>query len=582
MRFLKLTGFMIAVLAFTLIPLSAQDSSDLYFVSEGDLWAWNQTMSSPERLTEWGYNGSPVLSPDGNHLAYLSVASEAVNQAGGIYTYGTPAMNIWLMNTANRDFTRIADQADNYPLLRGIPAWSPTGDELAWIEYDSNAESYNTRARLRVYNFENDYIRSVGFVNLGFQDAGIHLPTVQWGPGGISYLVFTYVESGDGQLQLHISDPTTGNQFQYILYSAPGQSFGNNDIVPRNYVWLEHNARAMIAILNSDGSWVLLDPLNGSQVTLSEAPMLMPRNGNSAHFSPEFTIPAQNIWEIRWSANANDTVTALPYTSFDLNYAIPAMSPDGTVAAWVDDSGSVNFSRIDGTQLSGLIKGANPDNSFNSYGGRPVAVWTPMRWITTGTTGNVIPTPVLAAPITGTVACDLAEPFAIGDFITVTAGIPNNLRDTPSLDADYIGSLFPGDLVSVSGGAVCADGYRWWNVSGDGGFTGWTVEGSADGNDTWLIRLAQSPLLNNCPLAPRLSPGTQGIVLVGTANVLRDTPDVTGTNIIGQIPANAEFTVLGYSLCGMDGRRWYPVEYNGFTGWTAEGEGDSYWIAPVE
>jgi len=586
MRFLKFFGFVMMLLAVTLMPVSAQESGDLYFVSEGDLWTWNQNMSSPERLTEWGYNGTPVLSPDGSKIAYLSVASETVeataNEPGGVFAYGTPAMNVWVMDTASREFTRIADQSENYPILRGVPAWSPIGNEIAWVDYISDAESYNTRARLTIYNFDSEETRSVGFVNLGFQDAGISLPSVQWGAGGISYRVFTYVESGDAQTQLHIVSPESGNHSQFILYSAPGQSFGNNDIVPRNYVWVEHNARAMIAIVNSDGSWVLLDPANGSQVVLSNAPILVPRNDNGASFTPEYSIPEQGRWEIQWTASSNNTVSNLPLSGFDLYQVVPAMSPDGTTAAWVDTVGAVSFTRIDGTQLSGIIKGSNPpDSQLDSYGGIASAVWTPMRWITTGNTGNAIPTPAVVAPITGTLACDLPEPFAGGDFITVTAGIPNNLRNTPSLSGEYIGSLFPGDVVSISGDPVCADGYRWWQVSGEGGFGGWTVEGSADGNETWLIRLAQSPLLNDCPLAPRLVRGEQGYVLPGSPNVLRDGPDVTGTTIIGQIPGNGEFTVLGNSLCGMDGRRWYPVDYGGFTGWTAEGEGENYWIAPL-
>src|SRR5690606_18359558 len=149
------------------------------------------------------------------------------------------------MDTASRHFERIAEQGVNFPLKRGVPAWSPLGNELAWVEYGTSAETYNGRAQLVVYNFDTETTRNVGFVNLGFQDGGISLPELQWGSTGISYQIFTYVESGDAQIQLHILDPNTRHVSQFVLYSSQNP-FAEGDVAPLRYVWVEHNARSMI------------------------------------------------------------------------------------------------------------------------------------------------------------------------------------------------------------------------------------------------------------------------------------------------------------------------------------------------
>ncbi|MEO0598246.1 MAG: hypothetical protein AAF126_19215, partial [Chloroflexota bacterium] len=87
--------------------------------------------------------------------------------------------------------------------------------------------------------------------------------------------------------------------------------------------------------------------------------------------------------------------------------------------------------------------------------------------------------------------------------------------------------------------------------------------------------------VNTCTLEVRLEAGDTGVVLPSDPNVLRDAPDGNGTNVIGQIPAGSTFRVLGNSLCGSDNRRWFPVQYGNLLGWTAQGEGDTYWIAPA-
>jgi hypothetical protein len=85
-----------------------------------------------------------------------------------------------------------------------------------------------------------------------------------------------------------------------------------------------------------------------------------------------------------------------------------------------------------------------------------------------------------------------------------------------------------------------------------------------------------------CPGAPtpRLLPGDTARVLGTTANNVRSQPSVTSGQVIGQIPAGAEFSVLEGPAC-QDGLTWYRVQYGTLEGWTAEGQGRDYWVEPL-
>ncbi len=84
-----------------------------------------------------------------------------------------------------------------------------------------------------------------------------------------------------------------------------------------------------------------------------------------------------------------------------------------------------------------------------------------------------------------------------------------------------------------------------------------------------------------CPgaLPLRLEPDGRGIVLLGEPNNLRDTPSLSG-RVIAIIPPGGVFNVEGPRVC--DGARvWWPVEYDGQQGWTAESEGQVYYVEPA-
>jgi len=95
------------------------------------------------------------------------------------------------------------------------------------------------------------------------------------------------------------------------------------------------------------------------------------------------------------------------------------------------------------------------------------------RWIepTTGSTTNTCPG--LSTPI-----------VQVGIRARVTPGQPNNVRSSPDTSARQITQIQPGAEFAIIGGAVCSDGYRWWEIRLSSGTTGWTADGNS--NNRWI------------------------------------------------------------------------------------------------
>lgn len=109
-----------------------------------------------------------------------------------------------------------------------------------------------------------------------------------------------------------------------------------------------------------------------------------------------------------------------------------------------------------------------------------------------------------------------------------------------------------------------------------------------DGTDDWVVvvysdfsyfGLCTAPQYQCGLLEPRLIIGDIGHVDPdGFPNNLRAQPGESG-QLSGEIPAGAEFTVIDGPRCASDISFWL-VSYDGSQGWTAEGQGESYFVNP--
>lgn len=168
----------------------------------------------------------------------------------------------------------------------------------------------------------------------------------------------------------------------------------------------------------------------------------------------------------------------------------------------------------------------------------------------------------------------------------------NSLRNSPDRDPRGTFMQIPENgVVSVLYGPKCRDGIAFWLVSYDQSM-GWTGEGQ--GSTYWLApydgpntAFVSAPISGaggsnvSCSgfLPSRLKVGDLAFVSDSEPNNIRAEPG--STTIYGQIPAGGIFEVIDGPICGNNSTiLWWKVRYNGITGWTAEGRGNIYWLAP--
>ncbi len=88
--------------------------------------------------------------------------------------------------------------------------------------------------------------------------------------------------------------------------------------------------------------------------------------------------------------------------------------------------------------------------------------------------------------------------FATGDRIQITSTRVNT-RGTPSLTGRILGRHNTGDLGTIIGGPVVADGHNWWQINYDSGADGRTVE-------NYLVNVSPTPPRPAPPPGPMPSP----------------------------------------------------------------------------
>jgi hypothetical protein len=77
--------------------------------------------------------------------------------------------------------------------------------------------------------------------------------------------------------------------------------------------------------------------------------------------------------------------------------------------------------------------------------------------------------------------------LSAGKYAIVTQGdLPDRVRSEPKIADNIISLLYPGSIVKILEGPVCADGLVFWKVENAAipGGMGWTAEG--DGKEYWL------------------------------------------------------------------------------------------------
>jgi uncharacterized protein YraI len=187
-------------------------------------------------------------------------------------------------------------------------------------------------------------------------------------------------------------------------------------------------------------------------------------------------------------------------------------------------------------------------------------------------------------------ACVLTPRLTIGGFGRVLPhpALPNVVRSAPGTtstgsNSRVIGQIPPGGVFSVLAGPNCGTDGRWWWQVNYNGLVGWTAEGEGHSNywlEPWYNVPPPPPA---CPgfISSRLTVGGKGAVTTypNLPNRIRSGPGFANATL-GYIPVAGVFTVLSGPYCA-DYTAWWQVNYNGLVGWTAEGQGNTYWLQPA-
>ena len=126
--------------------LAAQPGALVGVAIKGDVYVAQADGSVNRRLTTYGLNSQPALSPHQRLVAYLSVPSGFGSRAAG-----GSAHNVWLATTDGSTAYRIADLDPHHD--RSGLTWSPDGRYLAYFQgvdllvYDSTASTTQTVMR---------------------------------------------------------------------------------------------------------------------------------------------------------------------------------------------------------------------------------------------------------------------------------------------------------------------------------------------------------------------------------------------------------------------------------------------------
>jgi hypothetical protein len=552
-------------------PPAQGGSAPLVFLKDGDLWKWDG--SAVTQLTTWGYNERPVLSPNGQRIAYNSWAQITIDAiAAGKPVGGLIPSNIWVIDPVTGNANRVADQPPgatfnlaqtDYVIMRGTPVWSPDSNKLAWAELVSPDFVY----RLVVYDFmTGTQSVIVSGLPFPFADGGfIPVHEVLWGNRGIlvrnvavnnlsaEFEERAYLYAPDGTL---IHEMVIGSSAAEWVY---------------NVQWTMSNGQQYLGLVYPSGKRYLVDPATGDQQDMPALPELystLTPGGSATAFvgaSVDASGGVSNTWTAVYPDRQQDQML-----SFAGEPKSIAVSPDGQAVAYISDAVYV-WRNGSSTRIPGTEGIASPWEVG--------LVWGPNAWRvrTDWPTGS----PSGGGLGGGAVACTLPPRLAAGGSGQVTPGLPNLLRAQPwrGMDSLILGRIPAGGVFSVISGPQCDnEGRYWWQVNYNG-VTGWTAEGEY--GVYWLQPVGINPPPVACTLTPRLTPGTTAYVTPGLPNVIRTQPRRGPDSvIIGIIPGSGVFSVISGPQCDNDGRYWWQVNYAGITGWTAEGENGVYWLAP--
>ena len=354
-------GTLLLILGLPVHPtiLNAQRVSlPLMLQVSGDFWAWNGPQSDLQQRTNWGHNQDPILSPDGQSIAYRATAQLAVDamKRKGSTAIGAVPVNTWVLDVATGAPTRINDQpsdasfqqdgkADKF-IIRSAPTWSPDSKALAWAELVvDKSSSAAWKQQLVTYDLVQK-TQKVIVSDLPTQAGTTTALKVEWGNPGIA--VWTVTGGSDAKGKPHAEDAL-------MLFNADGKPLSTVKIASLyEFTWIKDNEKDYIAILAqgpenaplSEPQWLLVDPTSGQIAGMPGVPemySLQAPSGLSLYPGSIGTLPEWQIAGVGKLGNVDDV------------YAFSHMlgiSPDGQQIAYVKQGAAYVYNKGKTTKIA--------------------------------------------------------------------------------------------------------------------------------------------------------------------------------------------------------------------------------------
>jgi hypothetical protein len=308
-----------------LVMLAANDEDGLH----GDLWAWTWGDDAPRRLTRWGFNERPVISPDAERVAYNSWSQLVViAHDPAVPLLDAPPSNTWIYDLTTGRSERLNGQPagasylkDGYTvhgIARSTPSWSPDGRAVAWGELVYPTYTF----RLAIYEFSRDDSEIiVPAMPAPYLDMGASPYEVEWGAGGIATATLRVNENtGEPESAVLVYD-IMGNMVSDTVVTG-----GENSIA--DLLWV---GESIVVSLYPSGQWVRLDPTGALELLAAPPQRVSPEAGETAVYA---SMAVGGGLEYDWYAALREEHVPLSYTGESAGIAL---APGGEAVAYAED-----------------------------------------------------------------------------------------------------------------------------------------------------------------------------------------------------------------------------------------------------